>query len=131
MPESFKADVQYNDFKGTLAVDGHTGDFLDELATEAKIPDSYHAVGFSVWNAIPQDDGSIPLAIVAARCAQVGDSIDEMLKYNEAHGELPVYRFNSRINFAALLSMMKRLDIKVLVSALESANVAVYPSEES
>jgi len=131
MPESFKADVQYSDFKGTIAIDGHEGGFLEELAAQAEIPDGYYPVGFEMWNAIPKDDGSIPLTVVAARCEQVGLSIDDMIKYNQDHGELPVYRFDSRIDFAELRSLMKRLDIKVLVRSLENVNVAVYTSTES
>ena len=131
MPEPFKADVQYNDFKGTIAIDGHDGGFLEELAAQAQIPDGYYPVGFEMWNALPDDDGSIPLTIVAARCEQVGHNIDEIIKYNQAHGELPVYRFDSRIDFAELRSLMKRLDIKVLIRSLENANVAVYTSAES
>jgi len=131
MPESFKASVQYNDFRGTIAIDGHEGDFLEELAAQAEIPDGYYPVGFEMWNAIPNDDGSLPLAIVAAQCEQVGHSIDDMIKHNQDHGELPVYRFESRIDFGELRSLMKRLDIKVLSRSLENVNVAVYTSAES
>jgi hypothetical protein len=131
MPESFKADVQYNDFKGTIAIDGHEGDFLNELAAQANIPEGYYPVGFQMWNAIPNDDDSIPVTIIAARCEQVGHSIDDMINYNQNHGELPVHRFDSRIAFDDLRSLMKRLDIKVLIQSLENVNVAVYGFGES
>jgi hypothetical protein len=120
MPEAFKANVQYNDFRGSIAIDGH-----------ASIPDGYWPVGFEMWNAIPQDDGSIPLTIIAAPTEKVGHSIEDMIKYERDHGELPVRRFESRVDFAELRSLMKRLDIKVVIGSLEDVKVAVYTSNES
>lgn len=131
MPEAFKADVQYNDFKGSIAIDGHEGGFLDELAANADIPDGYYPVGFEMWNAIPQEDGSVSLRIVAASTEKVGHSIDDMTNYARDHGELPVRRFESRIDFSKLLSLMKRLDIKVRITSLENVNIAVYTSNDS
>jgi hypothetical protein len=85
MPEPFVASVQYGDFKGTIAIDGHDSDFLDELAAQAvDMPKGYWPVGFELWNPYELDeDGAIPLTIVAADCSQVGESVEEMRRYHE------------------------------------------------
>jgi len=130
MAEEFVASEQYDDFVGTIAIDGHEGGFLRELAANAEIPDDYYPVGFQMWNAVPVDgkeDGTVPLTIVAVRCEQAGVNIEEMLRYNAENSELPVYRFESSINFNRLRSLMKRLDIKVRVGSLRDANIMVYP----
>lgn len=127
MPEKFVASVQYGDFEGTIAIDGHEGGFLQELAARAtEMPKGYWPVGFRMWNPYKLgEDGSIPLTIVAACCAEVGENFEEMSSYHEKHGELPVYRFDSRINFAELISLMKRLDITAVGKAFCKMNIVV------
>lgn len=132
MSEPFIAGAQYDDLIGTIAIDGHeTGGFLDELAANAEIPGGYWPIGFEMWNAVRTDsteDGTVPLTIVAVRCDQVGESAEEMLRYNADNGELPIYRFESQIDFSKLRSLMKRLDIKVRSGWLRGVNMVVYPS---
>ena len=130
MSEEFIASVQYGDFKGTIAMDGHESGFLQELAAQAtEMPEGYWPVGFEMWNPYKLDEeGSIPLTIVAARCADVGESFEEMNAYHQKHGELPVYRFCSKINFAELISLMKRLDIKAVAKPFRDMNVVVQNS---
>ncbi len=130
MSEPFIASVQYGDFEGTVAIDGHEGGFIDELAAQATdMPKGYWPVGFSIWNPYELDkDGAIPLAIVAADCSQVGQSVDEMRRYHDEHGELPVYRFVSRVKFAELVCLMKRLDIKALSKPFRDMKVVVQES---
>jgi len=133
MSEEFIASVQYGDFRGTIAIDGHDSGFIDELAAQAvDMPKGYWPVGFELCNPYELDeDGSLPLTIVAANCEQVGESVDEMYRHHAEHGELPVYRFSSRINFAELVSLMKRLDIKAVSKPFRDMNVVVHESADS
>ena len=51
-----------------------------------------------------------------------------MNSYHDDHGELPVYRFYSKINFAKLITLMKRLDIKAVAKPYRDMNVVVQNS---
>lgn len=82
-------------------------------------------------NAIPDEDGTFGFNVVAARYDEVGESLDEMLRYGREQGEMPVYRYRSRIKFDELRSLIKRLDIKMRIGHLADTNIVVRTSQEA
>jgi len=128
MADTFIAAVQYGDLRGTVALDGHTGPPLDELAAKTSMPAGYVPVGFSFHRLDPDDDGTIPFAVVAVECDQVGASMDDVMEYARSHDEVPVYSFDGQLSLAEFPALFKRFDMKVLTKHLRDANVVQYSS---
>ena len=112
---------------GTIAIDEHEDGLLAILAQNADMsPDEYDPVGFEIGNLTPTHQQTMLLTIIATRRDEVGDGVNDMIKYANEKGELPVYRFPVHIDFRKFRSLITRLDIKVLVSSLQSVNVTIH-----
>lgn len=128
MADPFVAAVQYGDLRGTVALDGHSGSPLYELAAKTCMPGGFFPVGFSLRRLNPNDDGTIPFRIVAVQCDEVGKTMDEVIKYAQSHEEVPVYSFDGKLPLEEFSSLFKRFDMKVLTKNLRDANVVEYSS---
>jgi len=130
MGDPFIASTQYNDLVGGAAFDGHDGPPLFILAEKLAMPKGYWPVGFELSELTPNDEGKIPLTLLAVKCEETGDKIDDILKFAKTAAELRVYRFNGTLKTADL-NMFKRIDIKALRKDLPREKVVMeYPPEE-
>jgi hypothetical protein len=134
MPEDFIASTQYDDLKGTIAIDEFQAigtqsfSLLEMLADHADMPEGHIIVGFEIHSATPmklEDHGIMIYNVVSVRPEDVGHGINQWKEYADAHGELPVHRFRGRVNFDDFRRLIHRLDIRVAVSGLEGVNVQV------
>ena len=119
-----EASTQYNDFKGTAALDEHGAAYkgLAELAAEKGLDlDVYGPlVGFRV-NGV--DDPRYCAVYMADKSVMGGQSLAE---YGEDHsGEIPLVEVTFRATSEELASAIKRLDVVVFMtkSAMKSATV--------
>lgn len=126
MAESFIASVQYGDMKGTVAFDGHNGAPLHELAAKTDMPGGYVPVGFTLWKLEPEEDGLIPIQVVAVDARDHGSNVDEIAKAAEASGELQVYPFDGRISLAEFTAHFKRFELKAIKRNFKTLNVVEY-----
>lgn len=123
----FIASVQYGDMKGTVAIDGHNGAPVHELAAKTDMPGGYMPVGFELWKLVPDEDGTIPIRVFGVDVRDVkGRSIDDVAKAAENDGELAIYPFDGRIAFAELGGLFKRFDLKAIKKVFAKSNVVEY-----
>jgi hypothetical protein len=126
MGERFIASEQYDDLKGTIAIDGHEGHFLHQLRKYVEAPDGYWPVGLSLSVLKPNEKGKIPFTLVCVKTSEAGGAMDEIIQFAKTAEELQVYRFDGEVEADELWAMIKRLDIKLLDRNLEGANVVSY-----
>ena len=131
MGDIFNVSTQYNDIVGGAAFDGHDGPPLFELAKKSRMPEQgYWPVGFELSDLAPGDEGNIPFILLAVKCEEAGEKIDDILKFAKTAAELRVYRFNGTLK-PADFNMFKRIDIKVIRKDLPREKVVLeYPPEE-
>ena len=130
MGEPFIAETQYNDLQGKVAMDGHDGPPLHDLAKRSTMPNGYWPIGFELFRLDPAENGKIPFTLVAARCEEVGATMEEIIKYARTHEEVPVYGFDGQLDPRDFRALFKRIDIKVVSRNLENANVVSYRAPE-
>ena len=130
MGDPFIASTQYNDLIGGAAFDGHDSPPLFILAEKLDMPKGYWPVGFELSELAPNEEGEIPFTLLAVKCEETGDKIDDILKFAKTAAELRVYRFNGTLK-PADFNMFKRIDIKALRKDLPAEKVVIeYPPEE-
>lgn len=126
MPEPFTAGVQYDDLKGEVAVDGHDGPPLHDLAKLTDMPADYFPVGLSLWRLDPAEDGMIPFEVVAVDTAKTGKSMGEIIAYAKAQAEVPVHAFRGKIAPAKFGAYFRRFDMKLLTQDLVGFKVVEH-----
>lgn len=132
MGDKFIAGTQYNDLVGTAAFDGHEHPPVYELAERTSMPEKgYIPVGFELFRFDPDEDGNIPFQLIAVKCREAGDKIDDVIQYAKNTSELRVYRFDGTLKSAEFAAIFKRIDIKVIHKELHGANVVAYHSSEA
>lgn len=118
------ASTQYNDFKGTAALDQHGGPepTIFDLAVQKGLdPDRYGPmIGFSLYGI------SEPFycAVFVADKSKLGDQTPAEYANNN-DGEIPVVEVSFSATLQELGTTIKRLDVKVFTksSAITSSNV--------
>ena len=119
-----EASTQYNDYRGTAALDEHGGGFkgLADLAAEKGLDlDKYGPVlGFRMYGV---DDPHYCAVYVADKSKMNGATVAEYAA--EHNGEVPLVEANFAASSAELATAIKRLDVAVFSnkSAMESATV--------
>jgi hypothetical protein len=105
------ASTQYNDMKGTAAVDWHSGSELHELAKSKEIDTSrYFPVGF-IFSGVPPK--SFTIHAVDTNLTQ--PDFDKISEYARAHdGELPIVEFHFTADWDEISKYMKRLEVVVI-----------------
>lgn len=134
MGEPIIASNQYDDFRGTVAIDmfGGGDNLLGDLAARVEVPKGYWPVGFSVYA-----DGSGPkhypgvespsfsLTVYATDAEVTGVTGDSLRDFAERHDAVPVFRFSERIGgaelFALLAKHIKRFDMVLATRTIEAS----------
>ena len=131
MGDKFYAETQYGDLVGTAAFDGHKHPPLFELTERSNMPsEGYWPIGFELFRLDPNEDGKIPFALLAVKCEEAGDTIDDIIKYAKAAKELSVYRFEGELKPTEFSFLFKRIDIKAARKDLPHAKIDLcYPPE--
>ncbi|MCC4909459.1 hypothetical protein [Microbacterium sp. cx-59] len=113
------ASVQYGDFRGTAAADGHGGPVLHELANRVGLDlDRFWVVGLDIYSTRLNRSG---LTIFAIDREATGISdYQSMLAFHAQHRELPVTDFLVHdISTAELVELgLKRLHVQLLSRSL-------------
>lgn len=128
MAERFVASEQYDDLKGTVAIDGNNGAFLHDLRKYTEMPPEYWPVGLGLHRLVPYEPGGkVPFALYGVRCEQAGKNVEEIIRFANHSDEFPIYRFSGEIDPEILFAMIKRIDIKLLDRTFSAAtNVVAY-----
>lgn len=110
--------VQYGDFRGEVAIDGHMGPFLFELAKIANIPTNYFPVAFSVRGETPiSDSEEIYLTIAAVDKSIYGSSVDEIVE-NVRDGVIKAENFRVEMRLDEFFKLVKRINFTAINRAL-------------
>ncbi len=110
MNEEVKPSVQYGDFFGELACDGHNGPFLHEISekngidTERNFP-----IGLRISKGEFQNE--LNVSILTCDTKKYGNNIDNIRKKAKENDELEVTEREIKISFDDLIKQIKRLDI--------------------
>lgn len=128
MSEKFIASCQYNDYRGTVALDHGTtivgmNDLLREMAQKANLPAELTPIGFSYSGPQVGNDlrptPRLHLTLAAVRGDEVGWGLDQWKEYGRIHGTIPAYRYRFEMDIVELLTYMKRLSINILPRDLD------------
>lgn len=133
MGEPARATAQYDDVRGTIAIDGHRGLSIRELYTSAQIPKGYYPVGLEIFAHSLEGDKAqtteknTSAHVLCVDAEQAGKGPDEIQKYCRENAELPVFRFPATIDFDRMLCELKRVDVVLLSRMTGDAKVVVQP----
>jgi len=103
-----KAEVQYGDLRGTVAVDGYEGAEIHSFATACGLPGMYFPVALALHGT------GLAVTIYAVHHDEVGGTAEEIInhiKQRSEDGPLPVYAFEAEKGLPELLKYVKRLSI--------------------
>lgn len=129
MAERFGASVQYDDLKGTAAMDGADSPPLIMMAKRTDMPSGYFPVGFRLFRIHPDENGMIQFQIVAVKTDQTGATMDDIVKYAQSHPDVPVYSFDGEASAQEFGAYFKRVEIAVLNKLVAPYKVMVQPSK--
>jgi len=110
MSEKTVASTQYDDLQGTIAVDGHDGSLLQDLAAKSDLKKGYFPIGLTYYSEFPGDGspGQIYLlAIDEDRIQEYGS----VMHYASQAGPVRVLRFRVHMKAAEVLRHIKRANI--------------------
>jgi len=112
-----KANVQYNDYCGTVAADYKDGaigfnDFLEEKGIDLNIYLPY-SIKLIFGENILKEPRSTWVVVLAVKKEEVGQNIKEVLDYLDEQSEksLPTYRLYFDINANEFFDLFKRFEI--------------------
>lgn len=109
-----KASTQYNDFTGTVAIDGCDGPFLDAMLRAGHaMPRGYWPVGFKAGLMKTLKGDQLHVQLLCVDTDVTGKSGDEIGAYAKTVDQLPVLPFDCQITFPELLKLMKGAEIVV------------------
>jgi len=111
MNKELIASVQYNDMKGTAALDGQMGGGMHGLAEQASMPKEYFPVAMSVYFG---ETDSFYLSIYACSKSKYGNDMDTIMKHNS----LELKKFDIEITKEEFFKSLKRFDIKLIDKTL-------------
>lgn len=127
MSETLRASQQYDDLRGTVAIDGHgTCPLMDWWKNVEDEKAGYHPVGARVGKVSPDEDGKISITMFAVRYDEAGNAFDDWVAFEQRTGSLPTYRFEARMTVEEFFRHIKRLEIFVLARDLAEKNVVGF-----
>jgi hypothetical protein len=139
MQPKFVAHEQYDDFRGSIAIDESSPRegqkyLLDELAFMANLNKTeYSPVGFQFNGPLIDENlnytPNLTITLLATKIAESGDCYEDNAKYGEQHCKIPLYPFEVKINIIDLLPFFNRLEIIVLARNGQDLPFKVMPSD--
>lgn len=133
MGEAFVAATQYGDLKGTVSADGYDGSFLLELIPKASMPSGYRPVGLTCYVEGPragQEECFIHFSLAAVPVKRP-EKWDLSIILSEAKkvGELEVHTFDLDVTVEEVLTLIKRLDLKVIEKSFRGLTITEHQGE--
>src|SRR5579862_3310900 len=119
MADPFFAETQYNDYVGTAAFDTHDGGDLHKLFDKyCSGKNGYFPVGLELGSLAPDEAGNIIIWVAAVKCADYGQTMDEIIRNTKGVQTVTLYRFDATIPAAHWAAFFKRTDIKAISKSL-------------
>ena len=136
MAEPYVAATQYSDLTGTASVDGFHGPFLQKLMEKANMACGYVPVGITCYLGEPSPDDQglsesfIKFALVAVKADDW--DVDKICHGARAKGTADVFGFVlDGLTVKEVLKLVKRLEIKLALRALEGVEITECSPDES
>ena len=130
--DTLRANVQYGDYVGSVAADGHDQRGLQDLMQRYAIDkDRYFAFGLDIY--IGETRGNElekpNISILAVDTQIVGGGVDAIQQYADDHnGVLPYIRFDVEIDLEDILRYFKQINIVLSNSHIK--RVQTYHQED-
>jgi hypothetical protein len=129
MSDTFPPSTQYEDLTGFVALDGHEASGLDLLAQIVGLDQRYVPIGLSLYRLHTDDDGLLPLQIVAVKSAGIGETIEELFRYAKARGDLPVHFLDVRIDPQQFIHVFKRVAVTAILKDFKDIPISRVPRD--
>jgi len=120
-----KAQTQYDDLTGTVAIDGRDGGpmaLLRELAKHGDVPQGYTPLGFRV-NGGGGEDVSVSLLATDANIS--GVTGDEITRHIASQPGFTLFEFDLSMPFKDFIQLMKRFEIVAYHRELDGKTIVL------